>query len=490
MRVPGSLHWIATFLIALSLLLSGIVYALDALDDQGMEQVSGMGIALAFDNFQFAMAPTSYFEQVGVVPAGACTTTGATAGNYNCWRRGDMRWYGVNISGAGGTSDGLQWDDTTACSSSSLACPRGGTVANFSPYDNPYLIRAWSPQGMDYNGTVDTTKAIYEFLAPTNQPNYTFSWWGEIETGSTRNTATQALATGAGTLLKSQTIIRGNAAGSIFRLFQTTDASQTFGMYYHSYLQGDFRFSVAQADNTHDGIGVVPTFDVSEGMFFHNVQAYVPLGQLYYQALTINPVGVAGGFAINLTALPNTVAVYNLAYSLNATDISTAGCAATPDPTGSNGCGFATAYANNTGGATSAAYQLTHGYIRYGGWTAAGNPGGLNTINSNNNTSTGDGISMAACSTCTTFNAYASSPVRIDKRGPTNDMQQTADYNCNTGNTGGCSTTAGFTNISASAGDTTRTYPTSAVNLGDSRIEGLMFQSLTFTSCSAIAGGC
>jgi len=38
------------------------------------------------------------------------------------------------------------------------------------------------------------------------------------------------------------------------------------------------------------------------------------------------------------------------------------------------------------------------------------------------------------------------------------------------------------------AGDSTRSFPTTAVNLGDARIEGLMFNSMRFESCAA--GGC
>lgn len=472
-----------------------------------MAEVTGAGIALAFDDFQFAMAPTSYFEQVGAAPAGQCTSIGQTAGNYNCWRRGDMRWYGVNISAAGGSNDGYHWDDATVCSSSSLGCPRGGVIDNFSPFDNPYLIRSSSPQGMAYNGTCvngtaggcnttgASTKAIYEFLAPSSQPNYTFSWWGEIEVRSTRNSTTETLATNAGTtaanvalgggLLKSQTIIRGNAAGSVFRLFQDTQ-NQSFGMLYHSRLQGDFRFSLAQVDNTHDAIGIVPVFESTEGMYFNNVNAYLPLGQLYYQALTIAPVGSNGGFALSLTPLPSgTAAVYNLAYSVNAGDTT----------------GFVTAFNNNRGLATSAAYQLTHGFVRYGGWTAAGAPIGQNAINASDDTSTGDGVSFRACAACAPFFAHARSPIRIDKRGPTQSMQLTANYKCNTGNTGGCvfpDDDAGtdtddaypYGPVTQSAGDITRSFPTTVVNLGDSRIEGLLFQSMKFTSCSAIVGGC
>lgn len=458
-------------------------HALDALDDTALQEVSGAGIAIALDDFEFAMAPTSYFEQVGSNPSNLCSATLTT----NCWRRGDLRWYGINISGA--TNTGYHWNDTTTCSATSLNCPRGGVIDQFSPFDNPYIIRAWSPQGMAHDGncvngtgggcsgSAPKTKAIYEFLAPTSQPNYTFSWWGEIETGSTRNSATQALATNAGTVLKSQSIIRGNAAGSVFRLFQFTKAGdETFGMFYHSRLKGDYRISIAQdtgATGYSDAIGRPTVFADTEGMYFRGVDAFIPLGQLYYQALTVNTVGTAGNFEIALTPIPDTALVYNKHYALNSDDTE----------------GYETARMNNTGGTTTADYKLTHGYSRWGGWTATGTPVGRNLINGSDGSATGDGVIFMACAGCGTFNAFAKRPAVIDKRGETGSMQRTQNYNCSTADAGGCVVpgSAGGPTV-AGAGDSTRTFPTTAVNLGDARIEGLMFNSLRFESCAA--GGC
>jgi len=484
MRIPA----VASLLLALLPALPAAAPAFEALDDGELETVSGAGIALALEDFEFAMAPTSYFEQVGTAPdGGGCTGSGSVASNINCWRRGDLRWYGINISGA--TNTGYHWNDTTSCSASSLDCPRGGVIANFSPFDNPYVIRSWSPVGIATNGAcvngvtgscttpaAVVSKAIYEFLAPTAQPNYTFSWWGEIETGSTRNSATQSLATNAGTVLKSQNIIRGNAAGSVFRLFQFTKAGdETFGMFYHSRLRGDFRFSLAQdttAPGYSDAIGRPTVFAATEGMYFRNVDAYLPIGQLYYQALTVNTVGTAGNFEIALTPIPDTALVYNKHYALNSDDTE----------------GYETARMNNTGGTTTADYKLTHGYSRWGGWTSTGVVTGTNLINGSDGSATGDGVIFMACAGCGTFNAFAKRPVVIDTRGETGSMQRTQNYNCASGNAGACTVSGSGGTISSGAGDPSRSFPTTVVNLGDSRIEGLMFNSLRFESCAA--GGC
>lgn len=467
-----------------------------SLGEDELATVSGAGIAIALDNFQFAMAPTSYFEQAGSAPINVCTAVGNVAGNRNCWRRGDLRWYGINISGA--TTAGFHWNDSTVCTPSAANnCPRGGRIAWFSPFDNPYIIRAWSPQGMNYNGDCIngtdgasgcndanvTSKTLYEYLAPTarngantgpGQPDYVFSFWGEIEAGSTRNSQTQPLTSGTGSwagagwgLLKSQTIIRGNAAGSVFRMFQFPQAgNQTFGMYYHSYLRGDFRFSVNQGAAANDNIGQAPVFAATEGLTFRNVEAFLPFGQLYYQALTLGAVGTGGNFYLQLTPIPNTATVYAEYYGLRGGDsggYETARC----NLPGASACG-GTTYNSD--------YAVSHGYSRWGDWY----PGGAGVRNSPNEV--GDGIVMRACSGCTFF-AFAKRPKRIDVRGPTQSMQTTQYYNCASDNGGGCALGPGGTYAQDTAANNTRTYPSNAVNLGDARAEGLLINQFRLESC-------
>lgn len=441
---------IARAFCALWLALSTLsTHALTPLADTEMSTVSGAGLAVALDNFQFAFAPTSYMEQVGVQPSNACGG-GVTS---NCWRRGDLRWFGINISGAG--AGGSHWTEAS-CDASSLSCPRGGTISNFSPFDNPYLIRSWSPQGMAYDGSCingagtsctggTATKAIYEFLAPTAQPYYTLSFLGELEVGRTGSNAN--LTVGAGNVLKSQTIIRGNAAGSIYRAFQFTEpGNDTFAMFYHSYLRGDFRFSVAQASGSDsDTVGVPVAFDAEEGLHFRNVDAFIPFGQLYYQALTLGPVGTNGNFYIELPRVPNNPVVYGKFYGLQAGDTQ----------------GYETTRLALQG-VSSDDYKLSHGYSRWGDWY----PGSSGTRNAYN--ATDDGIFFRACSTCTSFNAFAKRPTRIDVRGETFSMQRTQNYG------GGISSGPGNGAV----------INTRVANLGDARIEGILINHFRMTSCT------
>ena len=446
------------------------------LDDDDMAEVSGAGIAIAFDDFEVMMAPTSYFEQVGAVPADACTSGGAGTGNQDCWRRGDLRWYGGNLSGVG--AGGSHWNESS-CNASSLACPRGGVISHFAPFDNPYLIRAWSPPGMGFDGSCinaddglcsgpPTVKSVYEFLAPTNQPDYTMSFWGEIETGRVQDPAdpwNQQLGYRYG-LLKSQTIIRGNAAGSIFRAFQFTDpANPTLGLMYHSRLQGDFRFSVAQnSTGATSQVGAPPVFEAQEGLHFIDVEAYIPLGQPYYQALLINAVGTSGGFSLELPMIPDQVEVYSKFYGLRPGD----------------DLGYETARLALLGDATDD-YRLSHGFSRWGDWfmdDAAGTR--------NSRTSTDSGIFFRACATCGSFNAYASRPVRIDVRSEQERIDNPPDMmiiqNYTSDGSDGPGPTGSESNGQILSG--------TVVNLGDARIEGILIQSFNMTTCSAGPGIC
>lgn len=472
---------------------------LSPLSDDEMQDVSGAGIAVALDDFRFMAAPTSYFEQVGVAPTNACSGSGSSAGNTHCWRRGDLRWFGVNISSASGA--GSHWNEG-ACSAGSLSCPRGGQISWFSPFDNPYLMRAASPLGIAYSGATinadaaSPDKTIYEFLAPTSQPDYTFSFWGEIEAGATRDSQTQTLTAGQGSLLKSQTLIRGNAAGSVFRMFRFTEpGNDTFGMYYHSRLQGDFRFSLAQSPVLESDVAGEPVvFDAAEGLHFYNVDAFLPFGQLYYQALTLDAQGTSGNFSLTLNRVPNNSTVYSRFYGRDAGDVRGFETARTAVRDWSQGC---------TAGDTACEdYRLTHGYVRYGdfypamsGWASGG------TRNAINDTS--DGIVFSKCSTCANFNAYASRPMVIDKRGENGSMQHTQNYSCSGGG-GGCvvSTTPVSYNtsrysvslapggpISQGPGNASRYYNTGEVNLGDARIEGLLINYMTLVSCQS-GGSC
>lgn len=498
-----------------SLLAASPAAAMTALDDEELVEHTGEGLAFALDDFRFLMSADSYIEQVGsAVPtncaSAGCTSAGgggvagvgpvwtttvpynaaahnprsvATAGNYFSFVRGDLRWYGLSISSTSNDQTAGNWDGSTCVGASGidgLGCPRGGYIDNFSPYDNPYVLRAFSYSDILYDGTTGA-RTVLELLAPTDQPFYRFSFWGETEAG--KNVTCTGTACGTRTL-KSQSIIQGNAEGSVLRIFQFSNAADpTFGLYYHSFLQGDYRFTVKQVA-TNDTIGVPVAFDQFEGIHFKNVRAFLPLGQLHYQAITLDDTPAKNGnFFVELTLLPDTAGVYNAHYALNANDVSGYGGS---DYTGTGaavGSGYATAlYAVrcpllNCGasftvnGVANAAlqpatrYSTTHGYVRWGDRACNGSSctagaddaGGVNTTDAVNDGIFFLGSGYAAATT--TFQSFARRPTVISMA------------------TGSAVPT--WQNSTANGVNRYR------VNLGDARIEGLMLHKLRITSLGA-----
>jgi hypothetical protein len=481
-----------------------------------MAAVSGSGIALALDDFMYEMKPTSYAEQIGSTPTGTA------------FNRGDLRWYGANLTGAGdGTAamDGSNWQEG-ACDADSLNCPRGGVIHEFAPFDNPYILRTWSPAGVAYDGSCinggvsgsgcagNATKSIYEYLAPGNQPDYTYSFWGEAQAnytgsditdlgtvaGNDANNGGSLSSTNSGTL-KSQTIIRGNAEGSVFMLFQSTDSLNTLGMIYDSHLQGGFHFSLNQTSaGATDVVGEVPVFSDNSGLYFKNVHAQIPFGQPFYQALVLGPCTTsvdanctsAGGMYLAMPKIPSVAAVYNTFYGLQSGDTQGYDTArmALPDYTNNNGTNDGVFFGDAT-----ANYQASHGYSYWGDWYPD-SQGSAHGGSLNGNASDTDGVYFKACPSCASLNAFASRPMVVDVRGftpaqcatnngnDTNCMEQTQNYAASGSGPGPISPSGTPSGTNGSYGNNQH-LQYSTVNLGDARIAGLLIQNFQMINCSA-----
>lgn len=368
---------------SLLMLSAASAYAsLTELDDSEMTGVTGEGLTFTWTNFRMMFDPSSYLEQAGSPNGNTCTSTGNTAGNYSCWRRADLRWYGGNASSLGTTVGqavtagpwNTTWDNSqcTVAGIRGLGCPRGGPIAIFAAHDNPYILRVQPFAGdgtaataigngvvtyQGNNGTGDWNSGLgsgsrqtaLEWIAPTAQDQYRVSFWGEAEVGRGGS---------GGGLLQSQTILQGNASGSLLRFFKFTQTStspglqsafdpmlgaagctnagcanvdgagsaynnRTLAIQYSSRLRADFRFSVAQA-NAIPNIGTPTIFEANEGIYYLNADVYFPLGQPFYQALTLNlPRNTVtnapiqdGNFTLEIPLLPNRTAVFTRFYSL------------------------------------------------------------------------------------------------------------------------------------------------------------------------------
>lgn len=282
-----------------------------------MSAVSGAGIAIALDNFRFAMAPTSYIELTGdnsTIPAG--------------WSRGDARYYGLSMTGLGPGTDWFGSGTGGGCNANAvvadLGCPVGiNNADDFAPVYNPFMLRVFQYTGVDRDGnslTGANRPTILEFIAPSKSDAWRWAFWGELEVGRDGNHTFGAGHADA-TFLQSQSIIVGRPSTkdgrpAVFQLMRTRDSSdETLGIIYHSRLSGDFRFSVNQTAQSPDGLHQVPDFGDTEGMYFRNVDAYLPLGQLHYQSIVLSGNGTDGNFTIELPRIPDVPAVYQEFYS-------------------------------------------------------------------------------------------------------------------------------------------------------------------------------
>lgn len=409
----------------------GSASALEAMDDVSMEGINGAGIVYALDDFSFRMAPTSYIELIGVAPL-----AGSSAATYG-WKRGDARYYGLSFTyGAPcdiGTGPGTGKDCTTPITSTGvdwagnattgvavanlLQYPMGkkatpGTtnpygIVGFASVYNPFVLRVYQYPGYNYSGTyldqatgsTNVMPTIVEFMGPSKSDPWRWAFWGQLEINRGGTCPTGGNTNYCG--LKSQTIIHGTptASGqtwvsgttfsavptqrkpSILRLMQTDDTStgapanaKTLGINYQSAISGDFRFSVQQT-GTDTALNTVPTFNSQEGLYFKNVDAFMPLGILHSQALiasgasTYDTTGALqttfqqnGNFILELARIPNVNNVYNFAY-----------CGATASGTTATTC------SQDANGYIASPNGNTHSYIRWGNWvTSNGSTTGIN----------------------------------------------------------------------------------------------------------------
>lgn len=433
--VPVSFRVLRVVIVSACLVMSSHLLALTPMDESQMSAVSGSGIAIALNDFRFEMTADSYFEQIGSAGTGG-------------FQRGDLRWYGLTMSEADDTALNRTHWTGAGCTGGhdtgggGLGCPQAGNIEYFAAHDNPYLVRAFDYSGLDVDGST-VNKTVLDVLAPTSQDDYKWGFWGELEVGKS--------GTSNDALLKSQTMIEGNAEGSQLRLFQFQEESgtETLGLYYHSHLQGDFRFSVAQTTDD-DTLGTPVDFEPDEGLHFVNVDAYLPLGHLHYQALTLDSVGDPsdispnGNFVLELSRLPSSQNVYEEHYSLITGDTQ----------------GYDTALAALDGSMSADSnYFDTHGYARWGDWHPDGCIGDSTScsVPGANDTDQGMFFSAPDGSQVTT---YARTLNELDLEGGTGD-----------------NTPGGVPDYGPVQQQTSQ-----VVNIGSSRVEGLNVQHLRLES--------
>ena len=397
------------------------VAALVALEDEQLSGVTGEGIALGFTDIRLTAGPTTFFEFTGDTPPGG---TG--------FQQADGRYYGISLSGNTG---GSSWTGFCGAGINDMGCPIGNTINYFAPFDNPFVLRAFDYSRITYTGATQS-QPILELLAPTNSDPWRFATWSEVVVGANTNNRMQGqILLKDSKLSVAQPNLSVARSNNKFRMLKHTDPSDpTVGFIWENSYEGDFRFSINQAFASPDVYGVTPIFGATEGFYALNVQAYVPLGQMFYQDVILDDTPANdGNFRIELTRLPNSVNAYNDFYSL----------------AGANN--------NINVGYTRAGrperYYETHGFFKVGSSGTINNTGSLGAggTKTRNNT---DGIFFYKGDTAGTFTAYAERPAINPGGNPGGPVSYTY---------GGLPT----------------------VNIGDVNIEGMLIQHLEITTCSA-----
>ena len=440
--------------------------AMTSLDDQQLEQVAGQGIAFALNDFSLRSSPTTFIEQIGGAP-----------GSDTSFNRGDLRWFGLSITGFSATesaADLFTWSGSCNSGLNALGCPISNNgITNYANHDNPFVLRVFdfTRVGLDGNGdwvggpvdpvtgisTGGITRTVLELVGPSNSDNFRWAFWGEIQASETdvNGNITNVLG-----ILQNQNLIVGKPAthrrpvslfgsdpltngveGSLLQLFENQEDG-SLGILYHSRLSGDYRFSVNQLGPDGDG---VPQFTSEEGLYFGNVNAYLPLGQLHYQSLLLddtNP-GSSGGvgdgnFTITLNRIADDSNVYNDFYSA-------------AGPTG---------YERNRPSQTGRndRYYQTHGFVEWGSDFPTCPTGATNCL-------AGSGVSDVRFA-----GAGGSSREQVVEDGiafATANAASTFQLNSNQNDPG-----SALVNVSA-------------VNLGSARVEGLLVHHLKITTLGA-----
>lgn len=451
-------------------------YAITSLDDEQMSQVDGAGIAMVLENIRAVMAPTSYIETIGSPETGTQASNGTWLLGW-----GNYQWMGLSMTGTGA---GMAYNGSCSTSGSSgdLGCPIGtGAIANMAAFDNPYLLRVYSYSGYDMANNANVPNTVVELLGPNDMDTYRWAFWGQIasmDNGTGKNVQdylqSQTIIEGKPATFKYSPLIAGTQTngsavnpmiGSTVRLFRTTttntsDANYSvLGMNYISTLSGNFRFSVGQQGGSGASVSAInniPVFDDQEGLFFKNVYAYLPMGQLNYQSLVVNANGTSstsnGNFVVELTEIPTPNAGGQCVYG------ESSACAAAYGLISGDTTGYATAFSSRaafTGSGASygnavsgTGYYQTHGYVEWGFYA----PGCTTT---------------SACQTAPSETSTSDGMYFVSGNGGTDSFTTHADSS------------------DPYANSSSYTHTNTQVNIGTSHIEGLLLQHMKITSLGA-----
>lgn len=322
----------------------GAMAALESVDEEELDGVTGEGIAILPENTRIIFDQLAYIR---TLPRGAPVNS---AGGGFVDRAADLLWYGFVFTGGDGNVAALP----TAASPA---------ITSWGSAGNPWVFQAFSSPKMLYDGTTPgypvlqysapVYRAAGDFTDNTNVMNLKYAFHGDIGVcnAGTPTYGSQAACGGLGVAAKLQSISvwdRFSFHGSKYNIFQSTvdygkymgnagveflpvvgggavaDDDGTFGAVWLNRINSSNNTTAGQTSVMRFGVGgatsnttipqvTVPTFNANEGVWVTDMDFNMPVGHLNYQPIIFDN-DANGNLVIEVVRIRNLNTVYNYAY--------------------------------------------------------------------------------------------------------------------------------------------------------------------------------
>lgn len=266
---------LATAIVLFAAVHSMTAHALEALDESGMADINGQGIAILPENFQIAFNDLAYIQ---AIPRGTPTSASNNIA--------DLYWYGLQLTGA-----------------NNVTSRAGALISSWGTASNPWLLKVESPTSYLYSDTL-AAYPVLNYYAPAvlasdisggvNNGGIKYSFWGDLITRdkSTAGCISNPVTCTELARMESQSIWNDfTLNGSRFSIFQSTN-DQSFGLSWvnriNSKSTGVMRFSVAESTAaTGAPATTVPVFTNNEGLFITDLDINMIVGVQHFQPVTL-----------------------------------------------------------------------------------------------------------------------------------------------------------------------------------------------------------
>ncbi len=357
---------LSTLALSISLsLMSPALFALEALDDDGLAESTGEGVAFLPENFSFIMQNASASNPtateladrtkdtgyIRIIPVGPLTSEATASGA----GKADVFLYGLALSESDKSISTARTATDMNTRFGSATNPQGNAIDSWGTGANPFVIKVFTETGVPTfsagaptnteTGSVSYisaeaplyNKTITDGMAGIGAYNLKLGLWTDIfvrdpkvaENMAATGTQFDLGGTGRANRLRLQAVWDGfSINGTNLKVFQTlggstnTTYNNTLGIAalvrLNSNANGVLRLSTQETTNT--GLlatpaingGTAPIFAEKEGITINNLNVNLVLGSLY-QPLVLGTDG--RNITLELARIPNKESIYNKIYT-------------------------------------------------------------------------------------------------------------------------------------------------------------------------------